>query len=216
MEMESLLDNDEDRIMYDDDKVKAGSVAVFLFGRSITITQRQLGIIGAVINGGWGGLNLIPLHFAAASDESLRGAGYLISYAVGSMIVNVMMWVLWFLYEYVRGGFSYPAATEAMPSFQVETWLVPGCLAGILYSIGNFCSILAVAYLGQSTGFSVCMMQLFVSGLWGVFFLDEIRGEAIFPWFTSAFVAVAGILGLSYQHEGGAGGHRLLEFMTSS
>ena len=48
------------------------------------------------------------------------------------------------------------------------------------------------------------------SGLWGVFFFREIKGrEIITKWFLSAAVAVIGIIGLSYEHEGGAGmGHR--------
>lgn len=53
------------------------------------------------------------------------------------------------------------------------------------------------------------MMQLFVSGLWGVFYFREIKGtETIAKWFLSAAIAVAGIIWLSYEHEGGAIGHR--------
>jgi hypothetical protein len=37
---------------------------VGLFGGRLAVTQRQLGLLGAVFNGAWGGLNLIPLHYA--------------------------------------------------------------------------------------------------------------------------------------------------------
>ena len=53
------------------------------------------------------------------------------------------------------------------------------------------------------------MMQLFVSGLWGVFYFHEIRGrETVLKWFASAAVAVVGIVWLSYEHEGESVGHR--------
>ena len=48
---------------------------VLLNGR-ISLTRRQLGICGAVVNGAWGGLNLIPLHYAQR-DLGLTGAAYI-------------------------------------------------------------------------------------------------------------------------------------------
>ena len=79
---------------------------------------------------------------------------------------------------------------------------MPGLLAGLFYSIGNFGSILAVSYLGQGIGFSFCQSQLLVSGLWGVFYFEEVQGkEAILKWFLSACVTIIGIILLSYQHE---------------
>jgi hypothetical protein len=156
------------------------------------------------------------------------------------MLVNVALWLLWYLYELVvvvmtttmrqsslsqqqqqqqqhrRGATTtMTAATivtnvktvlreagEALPTLQIRAWGLRGGLAGLLYSIGTISSILAVATLGQSTGFSACMMQLFVSGLWGTFYFGEIRGGiwTIAPWFASAALAVTGIIGLSYQH----------------
>jgi hypothetical protein len=203
----------------------------------LELTPRQLGIAAAVFNGAWGGLNLIPLHYAARQDPRLKGAGYLISYATGGMLVNVALWLIWYLYELVavvmtsmrqsslsqqqqpqhrRGATTTMTAAamitnvktilreagEALPSLQIRAWGLRGGLAGLLYSIGNVSSILAVAALGQSTGFSACMMQLFVSGLWGTFYFGEIRGGiwAVLPWFASAALAVTGIVGLSYQH----------------
>lgn len=81
-------------------------------------------------------------------------------------------------------------------------------MAGFLYSLDNFSSIHSVTYLGQAMGFSVCQMQLFVSGLWAIFYFHEIKErETITKWFLSAGVAVAGIVWLSYEHEGGVVGH---------
>jgi hypothetical protein len=41
---------------------------VLLLGGKIRLSRRQLGIIGAIINGTWGGNNMIPLHYARYDD----------------------------------------------------------------------------------------------------------------------------------------------------
>jgi glucose uptake protein GlcU len=173
----------------------------------MTLTRHQMGILGAVINGAWGGCNMIPLHYAIR-DDGLSGADYLISFATGSLLVNVIMWAALFAYHWHNRKGDFVEALEALPKFHLRELGVPGLMAGLLYSIGNFSSIIAVAYLGQATGFTFCQMQLFVSGLWGVFIFQEIQGfEIVTKWFTAAMIAVAGIIWLSYEHEGEAIGH---------
>ncbi len=34
------------------------------FGGKVRLSRRQLGILGAVVNGVWGGNNMIPMHYA--------------------------------------------------------------------------------------------------------------------------------------------------------
>jgi glucose uptake protein GlcU len=175
---------------------------------SITLTRHQLGILGAVVNGSWGGCNMIPLHYAMR-DHGLSGADYVISFGTGALLVNSIMWIMLFLYHLHQRKGDFAEAVEALPKFQIRELGMPGLMAGVLYSIGNFASILAVAYLGQGTGFSFCQMQLFVSGMWGIFVFHEITGrDIIAKWFFSAMVAVSGIIWLSYEHEGGSIGHR--------
>jgi hypothetical protein len=148
------------------------------------------------------------MHYAQR-DDSLKGASYLISYACGAMIVNAAIFVLLFLYYLYQCNGHVQDAVEALPKCHFQHLWFPGLCTGLLYSLGNFCSILAVTYLGQGTGFSFCQMNLFVSGLWAVFYFHEIQGaECITKWFISAAVAVTGIIWLSYEHEeGGAIGH---------
>jgi glucose uptake protein GlcU len=191
-----------------DDKNRGDKDRFVLLGGRVVLNRRQMGILGAVFNGAWGGLNLIPLHYAQR-DQGLSGAGYLISYGTGSMLVCISIWIGLFMYHFVRRGYSVPDAFNDLPSWHVRELGLPGLMAGIFYSIGNFCSILAVAYLGQGVGFSFCQGQLLISGLWGVFYFKEIQGrETITKWFTSAAVTIVGIIWLSYQHEGGASLHR--------
>ena len=190
LEMEPLMmmNDPEDDIMngrildVDDDKERATKDRIVFWGGRISLTRRQMGILGAVINGAWGGMNLIPLHFA--QQDGLSGAGYLISYAGGALIVNTILWILFFGYYYIQKKGNAEEAWECLPGWHVEELWFPGLMAGLLYSLGNFTSILAVTYLGQGTGYSFIQMQLFVSGLWGVFYFREIKGfEVIVKWF---------------------------------
>ena len=173
---------------------------VFCRGR-VALTRRQLGIVGAVINGVWGGTNLIPLHYA--SKQGFGGAGYIISYATGSFLVNICVWLLILAYYTYEKSGSIREAIDCLPSWHLQELWYPGLLAGCLYSMGNFAGILAVTYLGQGVGYSFCQSSILVSGLWGIFFFKEIRGrETIAKWFASAFITIAGILWLSYEHQG--------------
>jgi hypothetical protein len=197
VEMESLILNDISQDDYSAKSLQEKNRIVFLGGRMV-LTKRQLGIVGAVINGTWGGLNLIPLHYAKRSG--FGGAAYVISYAVGAMVVNSLMWVLYFLYNLYQRRGNFQESLHALPYFHLEKIWLPGMLAGCLYSIANFGSILSVTYLGQGVGFSLCQVQILVSGLWGIFYFQEIKGrETISKWVVSACITVCGILWLTYE-----------------
>jgi glucose uptake protein GlcU len=180
---------------------------VVLFGGRLVLTKRQMGVLAAIVNGAWGGLNLIPLHYAQR-DQGMSGASYLISYASGSMLVCILIWIGLFVYQLSVNRFSVEDAVDALPRWHVRELGVPGILAGLFYSVGNFGSILAVAYLGQGVGFSFCQGNLLISGLWAVFYFREITGrDAILKWFASACVTIGGIIWLSFQHQGGGDIH---------
>mmetsp|Transcript_30450 Transcript_30450/g.30755 ORF Transcript_30450/g.30755 Transcript_30450/m.30755 type:complete len:83 (+) Transcript_30450:234-482(+) len=77
---------------------------------------------------------------------------------------------------------------------------VPGCTAGVLWSIGNFGNILAVTYLGQGVGISLGQASLITSGLWGIFWYKEIREMwKIILWFSAAILTGFSIYCLCYQ-----------------
>lgn len=194
LEMESLVGDydDEADIMghsnephahahHDDDFDTKGlkhKDRLVFFGGRISLTRRELGILGAVVNGAWGGMNLVPLHFALR-DDGLTGAGYLISYATGALIVNISIWILLYSYYLFQKKGQWQEALECLPKWHVEQLWRPGLYAGLLYSLGNFSAIIAVTHLGQSTGYSFCQMQIFVSGLWGVFYFKEVSSLII-------------------------------------
>lgn len=51
-------------------------------------------------------------------------------------------------------------AFQSLPSFHLRKMWLPGGTAGLLWSIGNFCSILSVEYLGEGVGYSVTQASI--------------------------------------------------------
>lgn len=197
LEMEYLL-HDKDKLNIPTTPDNA-SKRITLFEGRINLSKRQVGIIASLFNGLWGGTNMIPLHFAA--HDGYGGPSYVISFACGSVIVTVWIWVMRFLFELHRLDCSASKAYHALPSFYFQQMWLPGALSGLLYSSGNFMCIISVTYLGQGVGYSFTQTSMLISGLWGIFFFKEIEGrERILKWLFSALIAVAGILGLSYEH----------------
>jgi len=165
----------------------------------IFLNRRQLGMIGAIINGAWGSNNIIPMHYAKA--QGFFGAGYLISYSCGSMIVTIALWIFRYLFNlYLLDG-NMKHAYESLPPFRFREMWLPGFLSGILYSLGNFCAIITVSVLGQGVGYSFIQTSMLVSGLWGIFYFYEVAGNNIPKWFLSSITTVVGILWLSYEHQ---------------
>ena len=198
LEMESLLDYDEDKLKVPSTPNNKSKRITFFDGK-LTLTKRQTGIIASLFNGLWGGTNMIPLHFAA--HDGFGGPSYVISFAIGSLIVTIALWILRFAYQLYQCDGSAGKAYRSLPSFHIRQMWFQGGLSGILYSGGNFMCIISVTYLGQGVGYSFTQASMLVSGLWGIFRFKEIEGrERIIKWLSSACIAVTGILWLSYEH----------------
>jgi len=110
------------------------------------------------------------------------------------------MWIIRLLHNmYILSSLN--AAVEALPSFHIDVMWKPGCLAGLIWSIGNFSGIVSITVLGEFTGYSVTQGSMIISGLWGIFWYNEIKGaRSILGWLLSSVVALGGILWLSYEH----------------
>jgi len=162
------------------------------------LSNRQLGYIGAIIDGAYGGSVLVPMHYASSANTS--GLAYVISFSIGCTTVAIVAWILRFLYcchvtQSLSQGF------ESLPSFHLETIGLSAALAGVIWSVGNVSAIITVDILGQGVGYSIVQSQLLVAGLWGVFWYKEIRGyRVVTSWFLFACVTVAGFLLLAQEH----------------
>ncbi len=164
----------------------------------LKIQERILGILAAlVVTGLWGGSMMVPMQFAPTDD---KGLPYLTSFAIGASVVTLSLWLFRYLYLWKKHN-SAALAYEALPSFHFRKMWPYGCTCGLLWSIGNFFSILAVENLGEGVGYSTTQASMLVSGVWGIFYFKEIEGTgAIVKWNAAAAVTVLGILLLSYEH----------------
>lgn len=117
------------------------------------------------------------------------------------MVVTLLLWVARYLFNYFELGRDRIQAWDSLPSFHIRDMWIQGFLCGLLYSLGNFCSIISVSSLGQVVGFSFIQSSMFVSGIWGVCFFKEIQGtDRIIKWLIASIIAITGILLLSREH----------------
>lgn len=171
---------------------------VTLFG-CLKIQERILGILAALfITGIWGGSVMVPMQF---SPSDCNGLPYLTSFSIGASLVTLLLWLIRYLYLWHKHEYCASTAYNALPSFHFRKMWPYGCTCGLLWSIGNFFSILAVENLGEGVGYSTTQASMLVSGVWGIFYFREIEGTgAILKWNAAASVTVLGILLLSYEH----------------
>ena len=181
--------------------IPSSPVAVTLCRGYIRIQERTLGILAALfITGLWGGSMMVPMEFAPNID---KGLPFLTSFAIGATIVTICLWTIRYIYIVIfkTNNYCFREAYNALPSFHFKQMWPYGMTCGLLWSIGNFCSILSVEFLGEGVGYSSTQASMLISGLWGIFYFNEIEGSnAIFKWYLSASVTVLGILLLSYEH----------------
>ena len=194
-EEEVMIESIEEDEFGDENQV----ASVTLCGGYLKIQERILGILAAlVVTGLWGGSMMVPMQFAPTDD---KGLPFLTSFAIGASLVTMFLWFVRYTYLWHKNNYSASRAYEALPSFHFRRFWPYGCTCGLLWSIGNFFSILAVENLGEGVGYSTSQASMLVSGVWGIFYFKEIEGAgAILKWNLAAAVTVLGILLLSYEH----------------
>ncbi len=135
----------------------------------------------------------------------------MISFSTGAMLVTILMWISRYFYNLYCWDFDKTQAYNALPSLHIREMWLAGFLSGSLYSLGNFCSIMAVTSLGQAVGYSFVQAAMLVSGIWGIFYFGEVQGfKRRLKWLLSSVVTIGGILWLSYEHQGAVAHRRLL------
>jgi glucose uptake protein GlcU len=196
------------------------TVSFTICRREFVLSKRLAGISGAVFNGIMTGSSLIPMHYA--KKNGFGGAHYMLSLGLGSLLANILIWILYYLYHvgrlhYAQTNTSVSALSISSSSnlpchtlwtqayFYLPPWHVaqiawPGMCAGTLLTIAMFGSILAVTYLGQGIGNSVVQSKILISGLWGILWFREIQGcRTIALWMLSATCTIVGIIGLCQE-----------------
>jgi glucose uptake protein GlcU len=116
----------------------------------------------AVFVGFSGGSFLFPMQFAAPDQQGLAS---LPGFAVGCICTSLL----------VTGFFVLSEGAENIPPFQLAQTLGSGLFAGLLWNIGNVCTMFSIARLGFAVAYTLFHCAILVAGLWGIFVFKEIR-----------------------------------------
>jgi len=142
-----------------------------------------IGLGCALVLGCLNGSMMVPLRF---TPKEASGINYIVSFGIGVLAVTPVFGLLYFLIRRKR------------PVFHVKVALIPGLITGLIWNIGNFCSIYATLYLGLTIGFPLTQLALVVSGLWGLFVFKELQGfRVILFWIGSVIILLSGAALLS-------------------
>lgn len=185
--------DDEDEFQNNPNHIDDKTTILFL---GMKWNRRRLGLLGAAMDGFLGGMMLVPMHFSAYHGEE-----YIISFGTGAMAVTLFFWLVRFSYNSYEEK-SVKKGWEKLPSLHFKTLIIPGGLAGLIWSIGNIGLIFSVSFLGESIGMSIVQSNMIVSGMIGIVWYQEIKGlKHISLWSLSAILTFIGIVFLSYQHK---------------
>jgi len=147
------------------DGTEAGIIEKFVESRGAGM-RSALGLACAVFIGFSNGSMLLPLSFA---PPEAQGITYIISFGIGAMCITAAM-----LAGYCAVLYLWK---KPLPSFQVKVAALPALTTGLLWAGGNYCSIYATLFLGQTIGYPLVQCSLLVAGLWGIFWYKEITGR---------------------------------------
>jgi len=137
-----------------------------------------IGIACSIALGLMNGSIMVPLHYA---PKDAGGMIYVVSFGIGVICVTPVVGTLYFL------------AMRKMPVWKVKETMIPGLITGLIWNIGNFCSIIATIHLGLTVGFPLTQLALVVSGLWGLLVFKELKGAiTITVWVISLLILLGG------------------------
>lgn len=89
--------------------------------------------------------------------------------------MNTAVWIVLFAYRLVEQNGSFKGAVRSLPPWHFQALWLPGVMSGILFSIGEFASIIAVAYLGQGVGNTFVQCKIIIAGLWGLLYYKYVH-----------------------------------------
>lgn len=161
------------------------------------------GIACALMVGLFGGAILVPMSFT--SNEATQGLAFVPSFGLGSFLCSLIITPLYFTIfkkeeeEPHNTTRSFPSSSFMNNNITLLLKNVGlGILSGILWNLGNICSICAIPRIGYATAYPIMQCSLFFGGLLGIFFFREVQDrQDISVFFMSAVILFAGAILLS-------------------
>ena len=105
---------------------------VIVCGRKMS--RRHVGMLSAMFTGCYGGSIMAPMKYAPANA---KGTHFLISFAIGSALVNVALWLIRYGYHWYECA-NAAHAWERLPSFHIRDMWRPGVACGLLCTCSKF------------------------------------------------------------------------------
>jgi len=140
--------------------------------------RTALGCGCAVTVGLMNGTLMVPVTFFQSGSAALGIPGYkgdllspiafLPSLSIGILCMQVPIFLIYFARDICKGH---------QPKFQASIVAAPGLVTGAYWAMGNFASMFAATYLGQTIGFPLTQTCIIIGGLWGIFYYGEIEGR---------------------------------------
>jgi glucose uptake protein GlcU len=145
------------------------------------------GIAAAVLAGLLGGLILIPMKFS-----SVRGLDYVPSMAAGVAVAMPLPLMLHLVIPMGLAGKEQHCAAA-----------IPGIASGIVWNVGNICSMIAVETVGLAVAYPIMQAGLFVAALWGILLFNELPGKpARLRFLLDGSIVLVGVVLLSMSVKG--------------
>jgi glucose uptake protein GlcU len=175
--MRETFDEALQQVQPNTDEVQSRTEVIKGFGYAVTV-------------GFSGGSFLFPMQFAAPDQQGLAS---LPGFAVGCICTSLL----------VTGLFVLSEGSKNIPPFQLAQTLRSGLFAGLLWNIGNVCTMFSIARLGFAVAYTLFHCAILVAGLWGIFVFKEIRRpQAIAIFLAGGCLLIGGTMVLARAETG--------------
>lgn len=143
-------------------QVDEGDAEAGMLAGQVSSKPIASGIASAVMAGVFGGLILIPMKFS-----TIQGLDYLPSMGVGILVALPCPLLLHLAMPVGLAGTS-----------QHHAAVIPGIASGVIWNVGNACSMIAVKTIGLAVAYPIMQAGLFVAALWGMLLFNELPGTS--------------------------------------
>jgi glucose uptake protein GlcU len=143
------------------------------------------GCIWACVCGFAGGTGWVPLQYMPTSQ---LGLVFLPVFSVGCLFTSVLVLLV---YYSVVLKFKWPA-------FHMRESMFMGLLSGVLVTLCVIFTTASIAHLKYSLAYPLCQSSIVISGLWGIYAFDEIKGSAVYVFITGCAILLFGVIMLVY------------------
>lgn len=123
---------------------------------------------------------------AALAERFNHFGSWMASFGTSAVLVSGLCWIVVLMQSLV--------SQKPFPKLRFDVMLIPGSIAGVLWSVGHFFFLVAVAAGGEAIMMPTnTAISLVTSGLWGLLYFSEVKSVSrkIFWWCTVIMMLVS-------------------------